>query len=91
MQEQKRTVKMPHTISIDDRKQMKITGVSEVDSFDEQTVVFSTDLGRLTIKGENLKITGLDVLSGDCAVTGTIFGLAYSDDRNVGFMRRLFK
>ena len=65
MQEQKRTVKMPHTISIDDRKQMKITGVSEVDSFDEQTVVLSTDLGRLTIKGENLKITGLDVLSGD--------------------------
>ena len=91
MQEQKRTVKMPHTISIDDRKQMKITGVSEVDSIDEQTVVLSTDIGRLTIKGENLKITGLDVLSGDCSVSGNIFGLAYSDDRNVGLMRRLFR
>lgn len=91
MQEQKRTIKMPHCVTIDDRKQMKLTGISEVDSFDEQTVVLNTDLGRLTVKGDGLKITGLDVDSGDCGISGNIFGLAYSDEASGGFIKRLFR
>ena len=61
MQEQKRTVKMPHIVTIDDRRQMKLSGVKQVDSFDEQVITLSTEQGRLAIKGENLKINGLDV------------------------------
>lgn len=91
MQEQKRTVTMPHSVYIDDRKSMKLTGICEIDSFDEQTVVLNTDLGRLTVKGDGLKITGLDVDSGDCGISGSIYGLAYTDDNSSGFLKRLFR
>ena len=91
MQEQKREVKMPHTVSIDNRQRMTLTGVSQVETFDEETVILATDLGKLTIKGEGLKILGLDVDSGRCDVSGHIDGMAYSEDRSGGFMRRLFR
>ena len=91
MQEQKRTVKMPHIVTIDDRRQMKLSGVKQVDSFDEQVVTLSTEQGRLTIKGENLKINGLDVETGDCSITGNIYGMAYSDEKSGGTLRRLFR
>ncbi len=93
MAEEKRTIKLPHNIVLENRKALMITGVSEVDSFDEHTVNLFTDMGELTIKGAELHISQLNVETGELNITGNIFGLVYSDDREKqsGFFSRLFK
>ena len=91
--EEKRGIKLPHNIVMEDRKTLMITGVSDVDSFDEQTVIVFTDLGELTVRGHNLHIGKLSVETGELSITGNIYALAYTDDRDKssGFFGRLFK
>jgi len=93
MQEEKRSIKLPHNIVMEDRKSVMITGVADVDSFDDQTVVVYTDLGELTVRGNNLHIGRLSVETGELNITGNIHALGYSDDREKGggFFGRLFK
>ena len=90
--EEKRTVKLPHNIIMENRKKVMITGVSQVDSFDEQTVILDTDMGELTVKGSDLHISQLNVDTGELNINGNIYGLVYSNDnRQTGFLARLFK
>ena len=91
--QEKRTVKLPHNLIMEDRKKLTITGVSQVDHFDDQSVVLLTDAGQLTIRGNDLHISQLNVDTGELNVTGFIYGLIYSDDdrKSVGFFSRLFK
>ncbi len=42
---------MPHHLVLEDRRALTVSGVSDVDSFDELTVIIYTDLGELTVKG----------------------------------------
>ena len=93
MPEEKRTIKMPHNLILEDRKSLFVTGVSDVDSFDEQTVVVYTDMGELTVRGNGLHIAKLNVDTGELNLTGTVYALAYTDDRQRqgGFFGRLFK
>ena len=51
-EERKTGVVMPHNIVLEDRKLLTVSGVSDVDSFDEETVVIFTDMGELTVEGE---------------------------------------
>ncbi len=81
-----------HNIIMEDRKNLSVSGVTEVDSFDEQTVILHTPLGALTIKGTDLHIDKLNTDSGDVALTGTIHGLMYtSDQQKSGFWGRVFR
>lgn len=90
--EEKRTVKLPHNIIMENRKKVMITGISQVDSFDEQTIILDTDMGELTVKGSDLHISQLNVDTGELNITGNIYGLVYSNDNNrSGFLARLFK
>ncbi len=91
--EEKSIVARPNHIKLEDRSVLQVSGVKDVDSFDEQTVVAYTDLGELTIKGTSLHIEKLNVQTGDLALSGNIFGLVYSDDggKKNGFFSRLFK
>ncbi|MDR1892028.1 MAG: sporulation protein YabP [Oscillospiraceae bacterium] len=93
MTEEKRSIKLPHNLVMEDRKTLMITGVSDVDSFDDQTVVVYTDLGELTVRGSNLHIGKLSVETGELNITGNIFALGYTDDREKrgGILGRLFK
>ena len=84
MAEEKRSIKLPHNIVMEDRKTLMITGVSDVDSFDDQTVVVYTDLGELTVRGNNLHIGKLSVETGELNITGNIYALGYTDDREKG-------
>lgn len=72
-------MKMPHNISLEDRRHLTVSGVSDVDSFDEQTVSVFTDLGELTIKGEDLHINRLSLEMGELVVDGEISSLTYTD------------
>ena len=93
MAEEKRTVKMPHNVILEDRKSLMITGVSDVDSFDDQTITVYTDLGEMTIRGTGLHIGELSLETGELNITGNIFALGYSDNREKqgGFFSRMFK
>ncbi len=93
MAEEKKMASMPHNLVLEDRRLLTVSGVSDVDSFDEETVVVFTDLGELTIRGANLHINRLSVDVGELTVEGNIAALIYSDDtpKNGGFFSRVFR
>ena len=50
MPEDKKAPKGPHTIILEDRRNLSITGVTDIDSFDEETVIVYTDTGELVVQ-----------------------------------------
>lgn len=85
---------MPHTLILEERRLLTITGAVEIDSFDEQNVVLYTDLGELTIRGENLHINRLSVETGEVSVEGDVLLIAYSAQSvrpGGGLFSRLFR
>lgn len=93
MPEEKRVLKMQHNLIMENRKNLTITGVMDIDSFDEQTVIVFTEEGELTIKGENLHINKIDVDTGDLLMEGLVSSLTYSDNQpsRGGFFSKLFR
>ncbi|MBS5793166.1 MAG: sporulation protein YabP [Lachnospirales bacterium] len=81
MSEEKRN---KHNISILDRTNIKITGVIDVISFDEEIIVSETELGILILKGLNFHINKLNLDSGDLEITGEIYSLVYEDKSSYG-------
>lgn len=82
----------PHQLIMQDRQVLEMTGVSDVDSFDETTVLAYTSMGELTIRGGGLHIKRLDLESGALSVEGNIRTLEYTEMRkNGGFFGRLFR
>ena len=65
---------------LENREKLTITGVVDVLSFDDQIVIVETQLGLLTIKGENLRINKLSLDSLEVIIEGQIFNLGYSDE-----------
>lgn len=86
-----------HEVVLTNREKLTIKGVNNVDSFDEKEIILQTDLGVLSLKGENLQIKQLDLEQGCFAVEGLITSLQYSvsgrdiRDRGKGFLERLLK
>ncbi|HHW46039.1 MAG TPA: sporulation protein YabP [Clostridiales bacterium] len=93
MPEEKKSVKLPHNIIIEDRSRLMVTGVSNVDSFDEQTVVLITEKGELTIRGVNLNISKFNVETGELSMDGNIYALVYTNSQKQqgGLFSRLFR
>lgn len=93
MTEDKKTVKLPHSIIMEDRKKLSVSGVTDIDSFDEQTIIAITDLGELTIRGWNLHITRLNLEQAELLVDGEISSLTYTDVRPQakGFFARVLR
>ncbi len=93
MPEGKNAVQTPHQLVLSDRQALTITGVSDVDSFDEQTVTIFTDMGELTVKGDNLHINKLNIETGELRLEGKIDSLFYTEaaSHSGGFFGRLFK
>ena len=85
-------VRLNHNIIVEDRKKMTLTGVKDVLSFDEETVVLETSLGRLTVKGSGLHIINFDTKSGDLSAEGRHYALVYtSEEKNGGVFSRIFR
>lgn len=83
-------------IILENREKLTITGVSDVLSFDDQIVIVETQLGLLTIKGEDLRINKLSIDSSEVIIEGEIFNLGYSDNditkkNNVSILGKIFK
>ena len=82
---------MPHNIYIENRERIRITGVTDVGSFDEETLNIFTSFGELTVKGENFQVTELSIDKGELRVDGRIISFMYSENtkKNGGFFARL--
>ena len=65
---------------LENKEKLTITGAHDVISFDDQLVIIDTDLGMLTIKGENLKVNKLSIDTGDVILEGEIYNLNYSKE-----------
>ena len=83
----------PHTMVVEDRKRLSVSGVTDVESFDEETVALATELGELLIHGYDLHINRIDVESGDLSLEGEIISLTYTDNQpqTGGFFGRLLR
>jgi sporulation protein YabP len=85
-------MEFPHRLTLDERRHLSMTGVSEVVSFDENAVVMRTQLGLLVIQGKDLQLKTLSLDGGQVVVEGNVEGLNYEQDRQtVSWLRRLVK
>ena len=85
-------IRKSHNLILEDRKKFTLTGVRDVLSFDENTIMLETDLGRLAVKGEDLKLGQFDTQKGDVSGIGKIYAVVYTqDEQSSGFFSRLFK
>lgn len=87
-------LKAPQHITLENREHLSISGVEEVERFDENTIVMTTVRGTLVIQGENLHIEKLSLDGGDLKVEGDIDALSYEDSgrsSSGGLLSRLFR
>ena len=80
---------LPHKLTLDDRKKLTMTGVTEVVAFDENTVVLHTGLGTLVIQGQQLQLKNLTQDGGNVEVEGQINALTYEQQRQKNWLGRL--
>lgn len=86
--------KTNHSVIMENRHTMTISGITDVDSFDEKVIYLYTQLGELTIKGRELHIDTMSVETGDMVITGDIWSAVYGDrDKKspVSALGRLFR
>ncbi|MBP3039313.1 sporulation protein YabP [Bacillaceae bacterium Marseille-Q3522] len=84
-----------HDVIMRGRKMLDITGVKQVESFDNEEFLLETSMGFLAIKGQNLQMKNLDVDKGIVSIKGKIFDLVYLDEHHgekaKGFFSKLFR
>ena len=92
MERAERAAGMPHQLILQQRNRLELTGVSDLDSFDEATVTAYTSLGELTVRGRQLHVLALDLENGSLSLEGQVDSLTYVDtDGRTGFFGRLFR
>lgn len=93
-EEERRTVpKSTHSIVVQGRERVTVAGVLDVDSFNETEILLVTDLGLVTIVGEQMHISRLNLEDGQLIVEGYFVALEYSDvdaKRRGSLFSRLF-
>lgn len=85
-----------HGISLTERKNIMITGVKKIESFDSEEFLMDTTLGFLNIKGEGLEIVKLDTYQGNVSIKGRVDSLVYTESlgqkaKEESFLGKLFK
>lgn len=81
----------PHKITLEGRSRLSVTGVTDVESFDETMVVLKTNRGTLVIRGSGLHLQNLNLDGGQVSADGTVDSFLYEDDgKKGGFFSRLW-
>ena len=85
-----------HSINILERKNILVTGVKKIESFDDEEFLMETVMGFLVLKGEGLELLKLDTMQGNVSIKGLIKSFAYIEDvtkkeKESTFISRLFK
>ena len=91
--ETERTPNTVHRITLEDREQLVVSGVEEVESFDDSGIVMVTVRGTLVVRGSDLHIEQLSLDGGQLRVEGHVESLTYEDEgeRHTGLLARLFR
>lgn len=87
------SINVVQNVIIESRKKLNISGVKEVVSFDDETILLETLLGKMTVKGENLQIINFNAETGELCANGRVFAVVYMSDvkSTGGFFSRLFR
>ena len=82
----------PHHVALEERRSLTVSGVEDVERFDETGIIMSTDGGTLVVTGEGLHIGKLSLDGGELHVDGRIDAISYEGgtEERGGFFRRLF-
>ena len=83
-----------HSLILENRSRLELTGVTDVDRFDEQEIALFTQHGELTIRGSGLHINEMSVGSGKLSVEGEVTALIYGDKdrkKKPSFLGKLVK
>ena len=93
MEEKTKTINN-HNLIMENREKLTITGVLDIHSFDDEMVLVETEMGILTIKGNDLKMNKLNLDNNELVVEGKISALIYSDveaAKKGGMFGKIFK
>ena len=85
---------LPHQLVLEGRNHLALSGVEDVESFDETGVVCQTSKGTLIVKGNDLHVDKLSLEIGELSIEGTVSSLVYEDtvtSSGDGFLARLFR
>ncbi|MBA2177001.1 sporulation protein YabP [Halobacillus locisalis] len=84
-----------HNVKVWNRRNIEISGVKEVDSFDSEEFLLQTSMGYLVIRGNNLQMKNLDLDSGVVSIKGKMYEMTYLDEHQgekaKGLFSKLFK
>ena len=83
-----------HSLYINNRESLDITGVINVITFNEENVVLQTSMGGLNIKGKSMKVNKLNVDNGEMSIEGYVYSIFYNDKDSVSkekLLKKLFK
>lgn len=85
-----------HSITLNERKNLIITGVKKIDSFDDEEFLLETNMGYVVIKGEELEIIKLDTFQGNVSIKGRVNSFTYMEsstkkEKEDGIFSKLFK
>jgi len=93
--EEKRRSVSRHSLQVDRRENVVVTGMIDVISFDEESVIGETEMGIIIIRGANLHVKRVNLENGELAVAGEIDGITYENPsggvRAKSLLGRLFK
>ena len=94
--EEKKSMKSrSQNLILENRERLSITGVLDVESFNEENAVLDTELGILIIKGDDLHINKLNLENAELVIEGDIVSCSYTerDERNkgAGFFAKMFR
>lgn len=83
--------KLPHSLVLDERQRLTVSGVQEVVEFNEDAVTVQTVRGLLSIRGSGLRVDKLEKEAGELRISGLITDLGYEDTASAaGFFAKLF-
>jgi sporulation protein YabP len=93
--EEKKRSPSRHSLQVDKREHVTVTGLIDVISFDEESVIGETEMGVIIIKGGNLHVNRINLESGELSVSGEIDGITYENPGSSGkaksLLGRMFK
>ena len=94
MEEKKNVKPKNQTLTLDNRERLSVSGVVDVESFNEESIIAVTDIGVLVIRGTDLHINKLNLDSNELVVEGDIFSMEYNDGeytKSKSFFGKMFK
>ncbi|CDQ21786.1 sporulation protein YabP [Halobacillus karajensis] len=84
-----------HNVKVWNRRNIEISGVKEVDSFDSEEFLLQTSMGYLVVRGQNLQMKNLDLDAGIVSIKGKMYEMTYLDEHQgekaKGLFSKLFK